>query len=46
LISQRDHADHAWSATVPWAAVTLALALAAIWILAQPMQMRGLGAMA
>jgi ferredoxin len=46
LISQRDHADHAWSATVPWAAVTLALTLAALWILSQPMQMRGLGAMA
>lgn len=46
LISQRDHADHAWRATVPWAAVTLALAIAAVWILSQPMQMRGLGAMA
>jgi polyferredoxin len=46
LISVRDHAGRAWLATLPWAAVTLALALAAVWILSQPMQMRGLGAMA
>jgi hypothetical protein len=46
VISRRDHADRAWRATFPWAVVTLALALAAVWILSQPMQMRGLGVMA
>jgi hypothetical protein len=30
-------------ATVPWAVVVLLLAAAAIWILFQPMEMRGMG---
>jgi len=40
LISERDHADRAVAATLPWAAVTLAIAIAALWITSQPMDMR------
>jgi polyferredoxin len=43
LISLRDHPDHAARATVPWAVATCVLATAAIWIMFQPMEMRGLG---
>jgi len=43
LISDRDHPDRAWLATIPWAIVTIALTAAAIWILSQPMEMRGVG---
>lgn len=43
LISQRDHPDHAGRATIPWAVATCALTTAALWILFQPMEMRGLG---
>ncbi|NQW05495.1 MAG: FesM [Acidobacteria bacterium] len=43
LISQRDHPDRAARATAPWAITTCALTAAAIWILFQPMDMRGLG---
>ena len=43
LISQRDHPNHAIRATVPWAVATGVLTTAAIWILFQPMDMRGLG---
>jgi ferredoxin len=39
----RDHGERAWLATAPWMALIAALALAAIWILAQPMDMRGVG---
>lgn len=43
LISERDRPEHTLRATVPWAAVILAMAAAALWILWQPMDMRGLG---
>jgi ferredoxin len=40
-ISERDYQARALAATAPWAAVILVLASAAVWILAQPMEMRG-----
>jgi polyferredoxin len=42
-ISRRACADRPVRATVPWAAVVLLLTAAAIWILFQPMEMRGMG---
>jgi hypothetical protein len=42
-ISDRDYPDRPVSATAPWALVTVALASFAIWMLAQPMEMRGAG---
>ena len=42
-ISQRDHHERPARSTMPWAIVVLALAIAALWILSQPMEMRGLG---
>jgi polyferredoxin len=41
LISLRDRADRAARATMPWAVLLLLLAAVAIWILFQPMEMRG-----
>ena len=43
LISLRDYPDRSSRATVPWAIVVLLLAATAIWILFQPMEMRGIG---
>lgn len=40
-ISERDHRAQAMAATAPWAIAILVLASAAVWILAQPMDMRG-----
>jgi ferredoxin len=40
LISERDHLDRPVAATIPWALVAGAIAVAAIWITAQPMDMR------
>ena len=40
LISERDHFDRPVAATVPWALVAVTIAVAAIWITAQPMDMR------
>jgi hypothetical protein len=42
-VSTRDVATRTWLATTPWAALIAALATAAIWILEQPMAMRGVG---
>jgi hypothetical protein len=42
-ISRRDHPDRPLWATAPWAAATLALTSLALWILSQPMEMRGVG---
>jgi ferredoxin len=42
-ISQRDYPDRPGPPTAPWAFVMAGLATVAIWILAQPMEMRGLG---
>ena len=43
LISCRDYPDRSAGATVPWAVVVVLLAATAIWILFQPMEMRGTG---
>jgi hypothetical protein len=42
-ISDRDYPEHPRPPTVPWVFLTVALAAAAIWILSQPMDMRGTG---
>src|SRR6185436_6530939 len=44
-ISQRDYPDGPALPTAPWAMVTMTLTTAAIWILSQPMEMRGTGFM-
>ena len=43
LISERDHPERPIRATIPWAIVVLLLTAAAIWVLSQPMEMRGIG---
>jgi hypothetical protein len=40
LISERDYLERRVVATIPWAVVTIAIAVAALWITAQPMDMR------
>jgi hypothetical protein len=42
-ISVRDYKGHAAEAGAPWAALAVALSIAALWILSQPMDMRGTG---
>jgi hypothetical protein len=42
-IAGRDHASRAGAAAMPWIALVVGLALLALWILAQPMEMRGTG---
>ena len=42
-ISDRDHADRALAAAAPWMLLLAALTGAALWILSQPMDMRGTG---
>ena len=40
-ISEREHPHRAGAATLPWAVVLVAMAAAAVWVLSQPMEMRG-----
>jgi hypothetical protein len=40
LISERDYVERRVAATVPWALVTIVIAVAALWITSQPMDMR------
>ena len=40
-ISEREHPRHAGAATMPWAIVLVAMSAAAVWVLSQPMEMRG-----
>jgi ferredoxin len=42
-ISDREYPEQPGPPTAPWATVTLVLTMAAIWILSQPMEMRGTG---
>jgi len=42
-ISERDYPENPGPPTAPWVCVTVALASVAIWILSQPMEMRGGG---
>jgi hypothetical protein len=44
-ISERDYPDRPALSTAPWAMVTVTLTTVAIWILSQPMEMRGAGFM-
>jgi len=41
-IAERDYPSRAAAAFIPWAIVIAVLAASAFWILAQPMEMRGL----
>lgn len=41
-IAERDYAERARAAFAPWAALILALGAAAMWLMAQPMEMRGM----
>jgi polyferredoxin len=41
--SLRDYPERAGRASVPWILVVLLLAAASVWIIGQPMEMRGLG---
>ena len=42
-LTHRDHGVRASLAFVPWAALVAVLAVAAVWIFVQPMEMRGVG---
>ena len=42
--SRRDHPSHSVVASLPWVAVVVVLAVAALWLFAQPMEMRGMSA--
>jgi hypothetical protein len=42
-VSERDHPDHTQGASMPWQVIVAGLAVLAIWIIAQPMEMRGTG---
>jgi len=44
-ISARDCPERPIGASVPWMVLVVALAATALWIIAQPMEMRGLGVM-
>ena len=41
--SQRDYPTRAFAASVPWHATLVVLAVVVLWMLEQPMEMRGLG---
>jgi hypothetical protein len=41
LIARQLRADRTWSAFMPWAVVHLMLFISALWIMNQPMDMRG-----
>jgi hypothetical protein len=43
LVSERDYPERPLLAAVPWAGLAVVLAAAAVWILFQPMEMRGMG---
>jgi hypothetical protein len=43
LIAQRDFPDRARRAAAPWGVLVLLLVAVAIWVLFQPMEMRGIG---
>jgi len=42
-VSERDYPDRPGAAAVPWIVLIVGLAVLALWILAQPMDMRGTG---
>ena len=42
-ISEREYPNRPGPPTMPWAIVVVMLATTAVWILSQPMEMRGIG---
>ena len=40
-IAAREHPQRVWHAFSPWAVLCVALTAAAVWLLSQPMEMRG-----
>jgi hypothetical protein len=40
-IAEREHPHHSWRAFLPWAGLLILLLLAGVWLMAQPMEMRG-----
>jgi hypothetical protein len=44
LIAERESPSRPIAAAMPWVVVTLLLFAAAVWMLAQPMEMRAAGA--
>ena len=42
-ISERDYRGHAAEAGAPWMVIAVGLTALALWILSQPMDMRGTG---
>jgi ferredoxin len=42
-ISEREHSARPMAATIPWAVVVLLVGAAALWVLSNPMEMRGVG---
>ena len=42
-IAERDYSGRTGRSVAPWALVVIVLAVAAVWLVAQPMDMRGLG---
>jgi hypothetical protein len=40
-IAEREYPRHVWRAFLPWAGLLLLLLLAGIWLMSQPMEMRG-----
>jgi uncharacterized membrane protein YecN with MAPEG domain len=45
LIAQRESPTRVVGAAAPWMALTLVLLVVAVWMLAQPMEMRAVGAL-
>lgn len=41
LIARREAASRPWAAWIPWACLIILLLVAALWLMAQPMEMRG-----
>ena len=42
-VAERDYPARAGRSVLPWAVIVIGLAAVALWILSQPMDMRGMG---
>jgi hypothetical protein len=40
-LAEREHPERPWPAFAPWALLLSLILLAAVWLMAQPMEMRG-----
>jgi hypothetical protein len=40
-IAERDHPEKLWQSFIPWATLCLVLWVTALWMMNQPMEMRG-----